>query len=175
MRYEYKHAIISPEGLYRYSLTRSWDDNGDCPMLGVFMLNPSTADAKKDDPTICAIRMMAKRWGFSGFHIGNLFGWRSSSTVRLQLAVIEKVAVGLENDLWIRRIIDRSDKIMVGWGGEGAHYMERVRQVEHLIRHMAKIPYCIGVCENGQPKHPLLRFHTREQKVSAHLTPWVLR
>ena len=43
-------AVISDDGLYRYRLERVWDDAR--PALPFVMLNPSTADALVDDPTI---------------------------------------------------------------------------------------------------------------------------
>lgn len=38
-----KSAEISPDGLYRYSLERTWDE--DKPTVLFVCLNPSTADA----------------------------------------------------------------------------------------------------------------------------------
>jgi hypothetical protein len=42
-------ATIASDGLYRYSLS-IWSDR--LPRIGFIMLNPSTADATKNDPTI---------------------------------------------------------------------------------------------------------------------------
>jgi hypothetical protein len=42
-------AVLSVDGLYRYRLSRAW---GRGPSLAFIMLNPSTADAGIDDPTI---------------------------------------------------------------------------------------------------------------------------
>jgi hypothetical protein len=53
-------AVISDCGRYRYSLTRSWAD-GDNRVVFV-MLNPSTADAEVDDPTIRRCIGFAKAW-----------------------------------------------------------------------------------------------------------------
>lgn len=166
-----KDAYVTSDGLYRYQLFRGWSY---LPILGLIMLNPSTADALKNDPTVFAAITMATRWGFGGLLIGNLFGWRSSDPGRLRLAELEGVAVGSENDYELRTIIRRADQVMVGWGGEGDRYKDRIRQVDHLIRHLGKIPKCIGTTKTGQPKHPLLRFHTAEQKANAALTPWVM-
>ena len=52
-------AILSACGRYRYLLSRRW---GDGPELGVVMLNPSTANASQDDPTI------RRLYGFAEAH-----------------------------------------------------------------------------------------------------------
>ncbi|MCB9902553.1 MAG: DUF1643 domain-containing protein, partial [Planctomycetes bacterium] len=43
-------ATFSPCRTYRYSLTRIWDDAA--PVCGFILLNPSTADETRNDPTI---------------------------------------------------------------------------------------------------------------------------
>lgn len=165
-----KSATISTCGLFRYELVRTWGFGEG--LLALIMLNPSFADDKKDDPTVSAAVVMAKRWGFGGLIIGNLFAWRSSSPKNLRDAFEAQVAVGIDNDVHLRSIINASSQVMVGWGGEGDRYMERVKQVDHLIRHLNKMPRCIGTTNTGQPKHPLLRFHTAAQKLQASLAFW---
>ena len=57
-------AVISRCGLYRYSLIREWD-----PMkkwCGWIMLNPSTADASTDDPTVRRCMGFAKLMNAGG-------------------------------------------------------------------------------------------------------------
>jgi hypothetical protein len=71
-----KSAVISPCGLYRYRLTRTWDA---VRWSAAFvMLNPSTADAVDDDPTIKRCVGFAKRWGCGGIVVANLFAFRSA-------------------------------------------------------------------------------------------------
>ena len=69
-------AWISECGRYRYSLTRRFADGLD---LVFVMLNPSTADADKDDPTIRRCCGFADRMGFGGIIVVNLFALRAAA------------------------------------------------------------------------------------------------
>ena len=66
-------AIISPCGRYRYRLDRRW---GDGRTMGFIMLNPSTADAENDDPTIRRCIGFAKREGCDAIAVVNLYALR---------------------------------------------------------------------------------------------------
>ncbi len=70
-----KEAVISDCGRYRYRLTRRW---GDGPLLSFIMLNPSTADAEVDDPTIRRCMGFARRDGYGGIVVGNLYAFRTT-------------------------------------------------------------------------------------------------
>ena len=63
-------ATLSPCGRYRYRLTRRWGDGG---AVAFVMLNPSTADAEKDDPTIRRCIGFAREWRFGRLIVVNLF------------------------------------------------------------------------------------------------------
>ena len=69
-------AFISPCERYRHALGRHWDN--DKGFVLFIMLNPSTADAQQDDPTIRRCMDFAKRWGFGGIEACNLFDWRAT-------------------------------------------------------------------------------------------------
>lgn len=56
-------AELSPCGRYRYRLWRAWATEGRSALI--VGLNPSTADATEDDPTIRREVAFAKRWGCS--------------------------------------------------------------------------------------------------------------
>ncbi len=71
-----KGAIISTCGQYRYQLWRIW--NEDKPLVLFVCLNPSTADARQDDPTIRRLTGFAYQLGYGGFYLGNLFAFRST-------------------------------------------------------------------------------------------------
>src|SRR5262249_62207047 len=68
-------AGFSRCGRYRYWLTRTWDAAR--PAVCWLMLNPSTADAARDDPTIRRCIGLARRWGHGGIVVVNLFAWRA--------------------------------------------------------------------------------------------------
>ena len=69
-------ADISPDGLYRYSLSRRLTA-GNRTVLFVG-LNPSTADATADDPTIRRCAGFARSWSFDWLLMGNLYALRST-------------------------------------------------------------------------------------------------
>ena len=55
-------AEFDGTGAYRYSLWREWDSLR--PIVAFVMLNPSTADTAKDDPTIRRCASFARSWGY---------------------------------------------------------------------------------------------------------------
>ena len=60
---------------WRYHLWRRWADG---PVANFLMLNPSTADEVKLDPSCTRARLYAERWGFGALVVTNLFAWRAS-------------------------------------------------------------------------------------------------
>ena len=66
-------AVISDCGKYRYVLER---DKGSNPLV-FLMLNPSTADASLDDPTIRRCRRFSEDNGYTGIVVVNLYAYRA--------------------------------------------------------------------------------------------------
>ena len=112
-------------GEYRYRLGRLWDES--LPVCLWIMLNPSKADAKKDDRTIRRCIDYAKRWSFGGILVGNLFALRSPYPERLYQA---EDPVGPKNDRRLRAMLNKADLVVCGWG---AHSMVRERAREVLV------------------------------------------
>src|SRR5512133_2959068 len=77
-------ATFSRDRRYRYSLWREW--NRDLSRVAFVMLNPSTADEARLDPTIRRCLGYAHAWGCGSFVVGNLFALRSTDPAALYRA-----------------------------------------------------------------------------------------
>lgn len=143
-------AEISPCGLYRYRLTRTWGNAA--PLLFV-MLNPSTADASDDDPTIRRCIGFARREGAGGIVVANLFAFRSTDPTALEIA---PDPIGPDNARWIETCVrETSGPIVAAWG---ASVPKRLDLLVHM-RIVALLPLdrlrCLGWTASGAPRHPL--------------------
>ena len=140
-------AQFDPTGTYRYSLWRTW--NASALRACFCMLNPSTADAMADDPTIRRCIGFARGWGFGAVEIVNLFACRATRPADLRAA---RNPIGCENDEAIRRAADRSDCFVAAWGNHGS-YLGRALQVCELLAGVETL--CLGLNTTGHHRHPL--------------------
>src|SRR5271157_168450 len=69
---------------WRYKLWRRW--SAAVPMVTFIGLNPSTADEINDDPTVRRCLGFARRWGFGGMSMLNVFAYRSTNPRALRAA-----------------------------------------------------------------------------------------
>lgn len=140
-----KGAEISKDEKYRYSLWRIWDRDKD--FVAFIMLNPSTADANKDDATIRKCIAYAKRWGYGGIYVGNLYAYRSRDP-----KVLGKVEdpVGPDCDTWLVSI-SAICKIRIAAWGNNVISKQRIEQVRRVVPRL----HYLELSKSGQPKHPL--------------------
>ena len=146
-------ATFSPCGVYRYTLGRRWDD-GDGHIAYV-MLNPSTADAEQDDPTIRRCIGFARSWGYSTFTATNIFALRSTDASGLG-SVEDPIGAG--NARAIRRAVGAADLTILAWGTSIRHVEARIlgRALRAVARACAGRPTaCFGLTKHGHPRHPL--------------------
>lgn len=146
-----KHAVISDCGKYRYSLTRRWSD---LPLVTFVMLNPSTADAENDDPTIRRCIAFAKKWNFGGIRVLNLFAVRATDPKNMYLATDPVGAENKEHFDRAFRYADKDEMIVCAWGVHG-DFMGQDEQVLGWFDSYCLKVQCLGVTKNGQPRHPL--------------------
>ena len=137
-----KGAVLSNCKKYRYELWRIWDDTK--PKVMFIMLNPSTADAEKNDPTITRCIGFAKSWGYGGLYVGNLFGFRATSPKDLKGT---SNPVGDDNNVHLDSMQSKCALIICAWGnGQG--------RPDRIFNQFDNLNY-IELCKDGTPKHPL--------------------
>ena len=138
MKIPYVAAGAEIDGAYRYSLWRRWSTAAAPGSVLFVMLNPSTADAYADDPTIRRCMGFARSWGYGGIMVGNLFAFRAADP---------------RNDVVLGNLARAADLIVCAWG---AHRMvtRRAPAVIELLRRIGH-PHYLELTATGEPRHPL--------------------
>lgn len=149
-----KSAVLSPCRTFRYVLTRVWDTN--LPRLLFVLINPATADEKKEDRTSKRVIGFAKRWGFGSVVIVNLFAIRSPYPVDIEKA---DAPIGPDNDKHILEQAQVADKIVCGWGRYGSH-KGRDKSVLALLSGFEL--FALKITKEGHPWHPLYIPYSQE-------------
>lgn len=142
-------AIISECGTYRYLLQRFWDHR--LQAVNFIMLNPSTADASEDDPTIRRCMGFARTLGFGALEVTNLFALRSTDPKALRT---HAAPIGVENDERIINSAKVCHMTICAWGNHG-DYLNRGVQVLEMLRAHGVEPNALRVGKTGAPGHPL--------------------
>lgn len=140
-------ATISPCEQYRYELRRVWDESK--PLVLFICLNPSIADAHIEDNTSRVCINYAKRWGYGGLLIGNLFAYRSTDQSALYVV---PDPVGSENDFWLKKLQSEASLVVCAWSDTGAFKKRDMEVLPFLIA-----PHCLVKLKSGRPGHPLYK------------------
>jgi hypothetical protein len=145
-------AIISPCGRYRYRLERQCDGDG---ATAIIMVNPSTADAEKDDATIRKLIGFGNRNRWGRLIVGNLFAYRATDVRELAGQVDP---VGPENDRHLAAMIDESNRIIVAWGplSKQPKYLRGRWRTFGRMAGWAGLQSIGEPAKCGHPKHPLM-------------------
>lgn len=153
-------AILSADRQYRYRLHRF----GTSAVAAVarrkyvnfIMLNPSTADEVKDDPTVNKVRLYAQRWGYPWLVITNLFAFRTALPDELLKAEypISPPEYPKSNDEYIIQAAMSADKVVTAWGTHGS-WQDRDLHVLEMLYDRGIVPYALGFNQDGTPVHPL--------------------
>lgn len=142
-------AAFSSCRRWRYLLWRRWD--GAKPAANFLMLNPSTADETRLDPTCARARDYAERWGYGALIVTNVFAWRATDPDKMK-AVADPVGQG--NDRAIARAAREAGIVVCAWGNHGRH-MDRAQRVLKVLRKAGVATYALRVNGSGEPAHPL--------------------
>jgi hypothetical protein len=145
-------ATISACSRYRYRLSRTWDAGK--PPLVFVMLNPSTADANKDDATITRCSNRARNNGFGSLAVVNLFAWRSTDP--RELFHVGRDPIGPENDAHIAAVCGADGAMIVAaWGNHGTFDRRDQAVIGLICRDLGKPLHALKVTGQGTPGHPL--------------------
>ena len=139
-------ATFSADRIYRYRLLRIWRE--DHPPLMWVMLNPSTADETRDDPTIHRCIGYSLNGGYGGAVIHNIFAFRSTDPKRLSTV---NDPVGPDTDAVLREDAARGWKIVCAWGRLGKFGWRATEVLKILPAPL----YCLATTKDGSPAHPL--------------------
>ena len=142
-------ALFSPDCRFRYRLWRRW---GTGPLCVWVMLNPSTADANKDDNTIRRCVGFARMWGFAGIEVVNLYPLVSTDAKAMLRCPDRHGPLGVAP---IRSALRDHRNAVCAWGAHAepgvatlvADCAEREIGWENVS--------CLGLTKSGQPRHPL--------------------
>ena len=142
------HALASAEfsecGKYRYKLWRIWDESK--PKAMCIGLNPSTANATKNDTTISYLIKMLSILGYGGFYMTNLFAIISSKPSVLLTC---ENPLG-ENDSKLNEVAVLCKDVIVCWG----MFKEATERIKNVLPRFPNA-LCFGLNANGTPFHPL--------------------
>lgn len=147
-------AVFSDCQRYRYLLWRRWTTliSHEERWLLWAMLNCSTANEFKNDPTIAGCEKRARAWGFTGILVVNQFAFRSPYPKDL-LTVQDPV--GELNDQYIRFAAETASVKICGWGNSsvvGSLIQARTPRMIELLGDDLK---CLKMNQDGSPAHPL--------------------
>lgn len=154
-----KTAVISDDdGVYRYELTRRWAEG---PVACWVMLNPSTADADIDDPTIRRCIGFTQSWEeggrgleFGGLRVVNLFAFRATKPRKLR-SVVDPI--GPLNWRYVADAIEdpTTNLVVVAWGSSAPPRCPTVSDVVLAASRAGHRTRCLGTTKAGYPRHPL--------------------
>lgn len=156
-------AWYSDDEVYRYALTRIWDDAA--RKVAFVMLNPSKATEIQNDPTIERCERRARALGFGGFRAVNIFALRETDPHKMRRHTSPE---GPENKQVLQETCDWADVIIAAWGTHGAH-LDQGEKVRDLLFAAAQKSrrdlYTFGLTKHGHPRHPLYVAYAQKPEV----------
>lgn len=148
-----KSAVLSADDVYRHRLDRDLGTGG--PAAAICGVNPSTADAEKDDHTIRKDMGFASRLGWGRIIKVNKFDFRATDVNALKLAL---KPCSDENDRYLRDAFEEAEFVVFAWGPLTKlpkHLRNRWKRVAEIAHEAGKTPKCWGTVSDGHPYHTL--------------------
>ena len=144
------NAVISDCGKYRYELYRTWDEKKKKVLF--IMLNPSTADIHNNDLTTIRCMNFAKKWGYGGIMIGNIYPFRAKRPKDLKKWIGDDsidMKLYSSNVDHVYDMAQRADLVVCAWG------CNHKGGIPDWVEELGDLHY-LELCDDGiTPKHPL--------------------
>lgn len=140
-------AIFDDNKAHRFRLWRKWDSSK--PMVLFIMLNPSTADADKNDPTVTRLIKFAQNFNYGGFYVGNIYSYITPYPETLYFLRSDEFKYE-ENLDHLLQMADECKDIIFGWGN-GAKIFNSPAEITRMFPEA----FCFELTNTGHPKHPL--------------------
>ena len=151
MKQLHKTAVISRCEKYRYKLTRTWDEKKGKVLF--IMLNPSTANHIENDLTTIRCINFAKKWGYGGIMIGNIYPFRAKRPKDLRKWIkgygdLYNFNECEDNKNHVQDMMNQCDLTVCAWGGNH-------KGMPEMLEYTSDLHY-LELCDDGiTPKHPL--------------------
>lgn len=142
-------AFFSPCGQYRHWLSRRWGTGGYALWIG---MNPSTATAHVDDPTIRREIEFTKRLGLGAYVKANVMDYRATNPRDLVLIAVPCSKLNLEE---ILRLANGAERVILSYGSVDPRLRCYARAVERMLGQPRRELWCLGTTKDGSPRHPL--------------------
>jgi hypothetical protein len=144
-------AILSPRGTYRYLLRRQAESMAPMKSTALFiMLNPSTADAALDDPTVRRCHGFAKLWE-TAIASPSRACMRCARPTQPRCGRITIQSAPTTTDRWI--VARECGDVVCAWGSNAKP--QRAARVASILTDAGARPWCLGTTKDGSPRHPL--------------------
>lgn len=161
----HREADLSACGRYRWTLSRWWESPASkLSWVCWIMLNPSTADASVDDPTIRRCIHFSRSWGYPGLVVVNLYPFRSADPRECRKWVDWSASRSIlaQNRLVVIDAALTSSLVVAAWGAapgvrDWAQAVCRSIYAAHVGDEAFSTIHCLGTTAGGDPKHPLAR------------------
>lgn len=138
-------TILAP---YRYTLSRTWWHYSGAPRMAIVMLNPSIADALRDDQTIRRCMYLAHRDGYGGIDVVNLYSLRATNPRELDK---HEDPIGPHTRGYWSLVLRPAGLVVAAWGCDRMATPERVAELQAVARRPL---FCWGTTASGVPRHP---------------------
>lgn len=179
-------ALFSRDGQNRREIRRWWVQEPQ-RWAAWLMLNPSTANKDRHDPTTHRVTHFSRTWGYDGWVIVNLYPFISSTPEAMWSWANWQnhgPAWDVRDDLQanladIERVGRAAALRMVAFGASPMYHdeswleqcIEAFSQPSDIIADDAGVLYCLGTNTLKQPLHPMARGRMRVPD-SAQPIPW---